>query len=81
MVYERCVGVLTPHTPHIAFSVSKAFVATVAAMLIHNGMLDEHATIGGQDALAKQGPFSYVRAGGRTLSAPVSLTQRPDCLG
>jgi CubicO group peptidase (beta-lactamase class C family) len=45
VVYERYVGVMTPHTPHIAFSVTKSFVATVAAMLIHDGVLDENATI------------------------------------
>jgi CubicO group peptidase (beta-lactamase class C family) len=45
IVYERYFGVLTPHTPHIAFSVTKSFVATIAAMLIHEGVLDERATI------------------------------------
>jgi hypothetical protein len=45
VVYERYFGVLTPHTPHIAFSVTKSFVATIAAMLIHDGFLDEDATI------------------------------------
>jgi CubicO group peptidase (beta-lactamase class C family) len=45
IVYERYFGALTPHRPHIAFSVTKSFVATVAAMLIHEGALDEQATI------------------------------------
>ncbi|MBA3271932.1 MAG: serine hydrolase [Acidobacteria bacterium] len=45
IVYERYFGVLTPHTQHIAFSVTKSFVATLAAVLIHEGVLDEHATI------------------------------------
>jgi CubicO group peptidase (beta-lactamase class C family) len=45
VVYERYFGVLTPHTQHIAYSVTKSFVATVAAILIHDGLLDEHATI------------------------------------
>jgi CubicO group peptidase (beta-lactamase class C family) len=45
VVYERYFGVMTPHTPHIAFSVTKSFVATVAAMLIHDGALDESATV------------------------------------
>jgi CubicO group peptidase (beta-lactamase class C family) len=46
VVYERYFGGLTPHTQHIAFSVTKSFVATIAAVLIHDGLLDEHATIG-----------------------------------
>jgi CubicO group peptidase (beta-lactamase class C family) len=45
VVYERYFGVLTPHTQHIAFSVTKSFVATIAAALIHTGDLDEQATI------------------------------------
>jgi CubicO group peptidase (beta-lactamase class C family) len=45
VVYERYFGVLTPHTQHIAYSVTKSFVATIAALLIHEGVLDEHATI------------------------------------
>lgn len=45
VVYERYFGVLTPHTQHIAFSVTKSFVATVAAVLIHEGVLDEHAPV------------------------------------
>jgi CubicO group peptidase (beta-lactamase class C family) len=45
IVYERYFGVLTPHTQHIAFSVTKSFVATIAAMLIHEHALDEHATV------------------------------------
>ena len=45
VVYERYFGVLTPHTQHIAFSVTKSFVATIAAVLIHDGVLDEHATV------------------------------------
>ena len=45
VVYERYFGVLTPHTQHIAFSVTKSFVATLAAMLIHEGVLDENVTV------------------------------------
>jgi CubicO group peptidase (beta-lactamase class C family) len=46
VVYERYFGVLTPHTQHLAFSVSKSFVATVAAALVHEGVVDEHRTVG-----------------------------------
>jgi CubicO group peptidase (beta-lactamase class C family) len=45
VVYERYFGVLTPHTQHIAFSVTKSFVATVASMLIHEGAIDQDATV------------------------------------
>jgi len=45
IVYERSFGVLTPAQPHIAFSVTKSFVGTLAATLIVEGALDEHATV------------------------------------
>ena len=45
VVYERYFGVLTPHTQHIAFSVTKSFVATLAATLIHEGKIDETAAV------------------------------------
>lgn len=45
IVYERYFGALTPHRQHIAFSVTKSFVATMAAVLIHDGVLDESATV------------------------------------
>jgi CubicO group peptidase (beta-lactamase class C family) len=45
IVYERYFGILDAHTPHIAFSVTKSFVATIAATLLHEGLLDEHATV------------------------------------
>ena len=45
IVYERYFGVLDAHTPHIAFSVTKSFVATLAATLVHEGIIDEHATV------------------------------------
>jgi CubicO group peptidase (beta-lactamase class C family) len=45
IVYERYFGVLTPHRQHIAFSVTKSFVATLAATLIDEGHIDETATV------------------------------------
>jgi CubicO group peptidase (beta-lactamase class C family) len=45
LVYERYFGVLAPETPHIAFSVTKSVVGTLAAMLIAEGALDEHVTV------------------------------------
>jgi CubicO group peptidase (beta-lactamase class C family) len=41
VVYERYFGVTTPQTRHIAFSVTKSFVGTIAEMLIAEGKLDE----------------------------------------
>jgi CubicO group peptidase (beta-lactamase class C family) len=46
IVYESYFGVMAPDRQHIAFSVSKSFVATLAAMLIAEGALDEGAAVG-----------------------------------
>lgn len=40
IVYERYFGVTTPATQHIAFSVTKSFVGTLAASLVAEGKLD-----------------------------------------
>ena len=45
IVYERYFGVLNPSTQHLAFSVTKSFVATIAATLVHEGHLDEQAAV------------------------------------
>ena len=45
IVYERYLGVMAPERQHIAFSVTKSYVATVAMMLIGEGAIDEHATV------------------------------------
>jgi CubicO group peptidase (beta-lactamase class C family) len=45
IVYERYFGALAADRQHLAFSVTKSFVATVAAMLIAEGKLDEDATV------------------------------------
>src|SRR5262245_11582049 len=45
IVYERYFGALTADRPHIAMSVTKSFVATVAATLIAEGTLDQGATV------------------------------------
>src|SRR4029077_12559210 len=45
IVYERYFGVLKPAGAHIAFSVTKSFVATIAASLIVEGVLDEKAVV------------------------------------
>jgi CubicO group peptidase (beta-lactamase class C family) len=45
IVYERYFGALAADRQHLAFSVTKSFVATVAATLIAEGSLDEKATV------------------------------------
>lgn len=45
LVYERYHGALRPELPHACFSVTKSYVATLAAMLIHDGVLDEAYTV------------------------------------
>jgi CubicO group peptidase (beta-lactamase class C family) len=45
LVYERYHGALRPELPHACFSVTKSYVATLAAMLIHEGVLDEAHTV------------------------------------
>lgn len=45
VVYERWFGVTTPQTRHIAFSVTKSFFGTIAAMLIAEGKLDPGAPV------------------------------------
>jgi len=46
IVYERYFGVLAPERQHIIFSVTKSFVATLAALLIAEGAIDEGKTVG-----------------------------------
>jgi CubicO group peptidase (beta-lactamase class C family) len=46
IVYERYLGALRPEGQHIAFSVTKSFFGTIAAMLVDEGKLDESALIG-----------------------------------
>jgi CubicO group peptidase (beta-lactamase class C family)/outer membrane protein assembly factor BamB len=45
IVYERYAGALATDRPHIAFSVTKSFVGTLAAMLIAEGALDPTAKV------------------------------------
>ena len=45
IVYERYFGVLAADRQHIAFSVTKSFVGTIAATLIAEGALDERSTV------------------------------------
>ncbi|WP_298286224.1 serine hydrolase [Novosphingobium sp.] len=45
VVFERWFGVTGPETRHIAFSVTKSFVGTIAEMLVEEGRLDPAVTI------------------------------------
>jgi CubicO group peptidase (beta-lactamase class C family) len=45
VVYERYFGALDAHTSHIAMSVTKSFVGTLAAMLVADGKLDPAAPV------------------------------------
>ena len=45
IVYERYFGALAPRREHRAFSVTKSYVGTLAAMLAHEGTLDPHARV------------------------------------
>ncbi len=45
IVYERYLGALDADTPHIAYSVTKSFVGTIATCLVHEGLLDDRATV------------------------------------
>ncbi|TFZ03674.1 serine hydrolase domain-containing protein [Ramlibacter humi] len=45
IVYERYLGILQPHLPHSCFSITKSYACTLAAALVHEGVLDETRTI------------------------------------
>ena len=40
-IFERYFGALQPHGTHACFSITKSYAATMAAMLLHEGLLDE----------------------------------------
>lgn len=45
VIYEKYFGAGNAHTPHIAFSVTKSFVGTLAAVLAAQGKLDPAAQV------------------------------------
>ena len=45
IVYEKYFGALTPERPHLAMSVTKSFVGTLAAMLAEEGKLNPEAPV------------------------------------
>lgn len=44
-VYERYFGALQAHLPHACFSITKSCAATLAAALVHEGVLDDRQRI------------------------------------
>jgi CubicO group peptidase (beta-lactamase class C family) len=44
-VYERYFGALQPHGLHACFSITKSYAATMAAAMVHEGLLDESKLI------------------------------------
>ncbi|HUY84091.1 MAG TPA: serine hydrolase [Steroidobacteraceae bacterium] len=44
-IYERYFGALQPHRPHACFSMTKSYAATLAATLIHEGVLDDRKPV------------------------------------
>jgi CubicO group peptidase (beta-lactamase class C family) len=45
IVYERYLGVMAPERLHLAMSVTKSYVGTLGAMLVHEGLLDPAAPV------------------------------------
>lgn len=45
LVYERYRGALRPELPHACFSITKSYAATLAAMLVYEGVLDQNRTV------------------------------------
>jgi CubicO group peptidase (beta-lactamase class C family) len=58
VVYERYFGVLDTATQHLAFSVTKSFVATIAGILAAEGALDDRATVASYLPELKDGGFA-----------------------
>ncbi|RWH91477.1 MAG: class C beta-lactamase-related serine hydrolase [Mesorhizobium sp.] len=45
LVFERYFGALEPHLPHACFSSTKSYTGTLAAVLVHEGVLDDSKLI------------------------------------
>lgn len=45
VIYEKYFGITNAHLPHVAMSVTKSFVGTLAAMLVADGKLDPQAPV------------------------------------
>jgi CubicO group peptidase (beta-lactamase class C family) len=44
-IYERYFGALEAHRPHLCFSITKSYAGTLAATLLHEGVLDAERPI------------------------------------
>ena len=73
IVYERHFGVTRSDTPHIAFSVTKSFVGTLAEMLINEGQLDPAAPMA--DLIPELGGSGFADA---TLRQVLDMTTALD---
>ena len=45
VIYEKYLGALEPQRPHLAMSVTKSFVGTLAALLAHEGLIKPEAPV------------------------------------
>ena len=45
LVYERYFGALTRRCPHACFSITKSYAGTLAATLVHEGVIDEERAV------------------------------------
>jgi len=45
VIYEKYLGALEPQRPHLAMSVTKSFVGTLAALLAHEGIIKPEAPV------------------------------------
>jgi CubicO group peptidase (beta-lactamase class C family) len=45
LIYERYLGALRRELPHACFSITKSYAATLAAALVHEGVLDRARTV------------------------------------
>eukprot|EP01133_Synstelium_polycarpum_P012165 gene12165-14239_t len=45
VLYEKYFGVMNDHQPHLAMSVTKSFIGTMAAILVHEQKIDDTALV------------------------------------
>jgi CubicO group peptidase (beta-lactamase class C family) len=61
LIYERYFGVLKPHMPHIAMSVTKSVTGTLAGILVSEGRIDPLAPVVEYIPELKQSAFGDAR--------------------
>jgi len=79
IVHERYFGVMKPHQPHIAMSVTKSLFGTVGAMLVAEGKLDPDALVPHYIPELKGSAYgdASVPTSGVTPAPAVSFRARP----